>query len=725
MKKLCEHPNKVYSLILFFAMFTICLVASASASSSYYATYTNDEGRYSISFDYADELLLSDAKGSSVNLEKASIALSSLAYTNGNYYPDSLVDLLNDMGYERFNCINYTQTYKYPDCNHVAFTVCDKRFSYNQEDYYVILVAVRGTVGFNGEWFSNLNVGTGSEHAGFSEAAQEVLSAIIGRVTYNGIDPDHNIVWITGHSRGAAVSNLVSGKLTSRACGGTLPLLPSHIHSYNFACPPVSKNADVTMANIHNYNNPFDLVPSMPPPSWNYKRFGQNYDRNEEFVSTDFEYYFQLGHDREFSTCRPDVILIALKDIIANEYTLNVDANHLVVDILIKSGIAQNTDVTWEEIFRKYDKTYNFIATVKEESLKICDSFRDTIDNIVSAIDDYVSNGTSKASTGIAFSKACAFLGDVKYLLNTIIEDFDGQKQGVNDEHTPETYMSWIGQEDYSVDIKQQPSGLYCIPYGITTLNNYFLSGNQKITKVIVPSSVRYVGDYCFTNCTSLEEIVFEGSIESIGVGCFDGCPKLKLVNYDGPIQENPDITPSTVTWEMPGIKTTGDFYAWADYNKNTLTLTEVGMFISSNRFALETARVGNFDANRVDMKNDAGTVINDDYNNSHQGLYVYYNLSKFILEDSTTYYYKFYSVDTNGNIVYSQVAQHTTPASPIPVVTGAVITEWGPDSYVLTITATDDVAVTKISIGTWHDQMSIDVPPSVLTCLISVMPVM
>jgi hypothetical protein len=101
-----------------------------------------------------------------------------------------------------------------------------------------------------------------------------------------GLSPGSVKLWITGHSRGAAVANLLAADLTDDA------LYPAKesIYTYTFATPNVRLPADdmERMAmkddylNIHNYLNTEDFVAYVPLEAWGFTRYGIT----KEFTST-------------------------------------------------------------------------------------------------------------------------------------------------------------------------------------------------------------------------------------------------------------------------------------------------------------------------------------------------------------------------------------------------------------------------------------------------------
>lgn len=73
----------------------------------------------------------------------------------------------------------------------------------------------------------------------------------------------------------------------------------------------------------------------------------------------------------------------------------------------------------------------------------------------------------------------------------------------------------------------------------------------QKVTKVILPQSIKTIEYSAFTQCEKLESIEIPGSITSIAAGAFDRCSNLSEINID---KEENSI--SGAPWGAPkGIK--------------------------------------------------------------------------------------------------------------------------------------------------------------------------
>ena len=136
---------------------------------------------------------------------------------------------------------------------------------------YAILC--RGTIIHLNEWLSNFTLASpNGYHHGFYQAASEVLrhfEAYVGNHCTQPWEPDKYKVWVMGHSRGAAVANILGGDLLIDA-----GYARSNVSTYTFACPNVYKGSAPTVKNVFNFNLAGDLVPRVPVVEWGYSRYG-------------------------------------------------------------------------------------------------------------------------------------------------------------------------------------------------------------------------------------------------------------------------------------------------------------------------------------------------------------------------------------------------------------------------------------------------------------------
>lgn len=154
-----------------------------------------------------------------------------------------------------------------------------REITYGSSTKNIVCVVIRGTNGTIEEWSSNFDVGATTEsntnwttktnHKGFDITANRINSYISTYLsTYcNGLD---NVLWITGHSRGAALANLVAAK---RIDSGFT------VFAYTFASPTTTTSSTATATKyrcIFNIINTDDFVPYLPVAQWSFARFGVN-----------------------------------------------------------------------------------------------------------------------------------------------------------------------------------------------------------------------------------------------------------------------------------------------------------------------------------------------------------------------------------------------------------------------------------------------------------------
>lgn len=162
--------------------------------------------------------------------------------------------------------------------NQVAFSIASKEIDSAVGKKTLVYIVIRGTPKNAQEWTSNVSISdstSGSEiHEGFFHAMMQVKTAVIYYLLKHKIDPDETFLLITGHSRGAAVSNLLGAVL----CDENL-LKKENMYVYTFATPNVStekKTLDENYGFIWNIVNAEDVVPTVPPNrgNWHFKKYG-------------------------------------------------------------------------------------------------------------------------------------------------------------------------------------------------------------------------------------------------------------------------------------------------------------------------------------------------------------------------------------------------------------------------------------------------------------------
>lgn len=119
----------------------------------------------------------------------------------------------------------------------------------------LVILVVRGTIGWR-EWVGNFMVGLGETPDSFGTSASRVTKEFDKYMKDNKLSSSNASVYVCGHSRGAAVANLVAHTLISRK-------QYRGVTGYTFATPNTTKNAS-TSDNIYNFKYFNDLVGYTP-----------------------------------------------------------------------------------------------------------------------------------------------------------------------------------------------------------------------------------------------------------------------------------------------------------------------------------------------------------------------------------------------------------------------------------------------------------------------------
>lgn len=207
---------------------------------------------------------------------KSQKALEYLALCKSSYYPQSLEARFKEMGFGNFQYFVSEQATSAD--NGIAFGVATKENS--------IIAVFRGTE--KEEWFSNFNIGGGEEHDGFSQAAGYAAEKLKEYAAGYNLPTKNTQMIITGHSRGAAVANIVASRFID------LENFKSVV-GYTFATPCTTTKAsakDEKYQSIFNVLNPEDFICYIPLEEWGFTRYGTDFELPMK-DSPDFSTYYK------------------------------------------------------------------------------------------------------------------------------------------------------------------------------------------------------------------------------------------------------------------------------------------------------------------------------------------------------------------------------------------------------------------------------------------------
>lgn len=191
----------------------------------------------------------------------------------------------NVIDYSLGDGIKISETEKfeaYHDDDISEVVVGHRKLEHGGKLHEIIIVSVRGTNGTIEEWSSNFDVGATCDdywdkdnddwdnhenHKGFDVAANrlsEFLDWYIGKYVEAGAEKS---IYIVGHSRGAAIANILGSMYTTRTDFNT--------YAYGFATPNTTtvSNAE-SYRGIYSIVNNDDIVPKLPLTYWKFKKYG-------------------------------------------------------------------------------------------------------------------------------------------------------------------------------------------------------------------------------------------------------------------------------------------------------------------------------------------------------------------------------------------------------------------------------------------------------------------
>jgi len=228
---------------------------------------------------------------------------------------------LEQDGYHYFISIDNTSE------NGVRFSLAHKIINGNEVEYIVV---IRGTEG--NEWFGNMDIGENSvQHKSFQIANEELLNTIRNNIKYHKLK---NINFmITGHSRGAAVANLLAADLND----GKICEMKSVV-AYTFATPNCTKDPK----NSKEYNNIFnhcfddDFVTQVPLENWHYSKNGKTFKISAENLSktnTEFKVYCE-SNKLKFDEKATKKVINDFYDLSPSIYSYYNDNDKILIKIM-------------------------------------------------------------------------------------------------------------------------------------------------------------------------------------------------------------------------------------------------------------------------------------------------------------------------------------------------------------------------------------------------------
>lgn len=190
----------------------------------------------------------------------------------------SITAAMNYFGLSNVSDVSLSTLYSDKHLSEVA--VGHRTVTYNGVTKTILAVAVRGTNGTIEEWSSNCDIGDLStdtstddwvntlNHKGFDIAAKRIERIVDNYISNQGLKSSQLVYWVTGHSRGAAIANIIGADLED--AGKTA-------FTITFAAPntTLATNA-ASYKTIFNVINEDDFVPCLPMEAWGYTVYGRS-----------------------------------------------------------------------------------------------------------------------------------------------------------------------------------------------------------------------------------------------------------------------------------------------------------------------------------------------------------------------------------------------------------------------------------------------------------------
>ena len=245
-------------------------------------------GPFNVNFNLEDYATVEDQP----NINKAKIALlfganicahSKVLFPDTN--PNSEIDdfaLFNQLGLEEQKEY-YTNVPN--DDSDVAHVEMGHHFvKKDGKKYDIVFCSIRDS-SFGNSWISNLDIGyddasyyekTGNHpewtdkenHKGFDVSTNRVMGFIEQYISGIKSEKTQQILYLFGHSRGGAISNLVAKKMIDKG---------HEVVAYNMGSPFTTTSSDTSnskYSHIYNYVNQVDAITSIPSAQWGFKRYG-------------------------------------------------------------------------------------------------------------------------------------------------------------------------------------------------------------------------------------------------------------------------------------------------------------------------------------------------------------------------------------------------------------------------------------------------------------------
>jgi len=385
----------------------------------------------SYQFPYSDAYFTQTGELYNHQLAQCSLGLAVSAFRSADQaidHKDEYVrEYLSGAGFGDFVSHQFDQV---PTAETIATIIGSKTMRDEEGEFLMVAVGVSGG-GYEDEWLSNFSFGDAAVHDGFFTAAFTVFQRVFDYTDVHAKEGRFKL-WISGYSRAAAVSNMVS--VLALEAG---QIANEDLYAYTFATPnnaqtdgnDFSVDGTYDFSNIFNIVGMFDPVPAIPFNEWGYGKLGTTFHLPAQETTPDY-------------MARRGPVEAVYREITGEEYTNNPEVNWFIQKL--------------------YQLMYDMVRTA--------DSYQTQLEG---AIDTAWEN---KSSTLQLLRSLCGVLSSDKEmddmllgeaptadtLLSVFLYDLAMEKLGLypsrwNDlnlmmqlfyEHCPEVYIAWMMSQD-------------------------------------------------------------------------------------------------------------------------------------------------------------------------------------------------------------------------------------------------------------------------------------
>ena len=516
-------------------------------------TYTTLTGYNNVRVLYSPEMLTGNSCTGTIDPDIAKLAV---VLADAAYHEESIIRMLQGMGCT--NDMNDYESYAYVDSSnmtledndhaayYIAHTVYDK--------YNLYFVPIKGTSS-NMEWFSDFHlhrteadtdVESGNFHVGFYKPAERIYNNLVSRLE----GTSNNIVLLTGHSRGAAISNMVAGFLQDNN-----KIDPCHLFCYNFATPAVGKNL-TAYNNIFNFNNRGDVITLLP--YWDYMRYGIDIpigpfagDANKADYTAFFDLVLpeeSIYEDLHFAFDILSDSIIDNKNYTDEQFKAHLKNRYSVeMEIHSVSQLVDDATSAAEIIGKIHDAT-----SESERLLDQCNELKDMagdyewedpkVQDLVEGINTGLEKiGLTPISGYESLDETISILRSrttMQASINTFFTLYTAGKHNflapVWHGHEPATYVSYINNtycgymahiSDTSITGNDFPG---ILANAGKTIGPAAFAGCTGIQHLEIPDGILAIGDAAFNNATVMETLVIPDTVEYLGDNAFGNMIGLK-----------------------------------------------------------------------------------------------------------------------------------------------------------------------------------------------------